>query len=249
MMKPDVIVTWPSGVDYPLFRLQIKLFRKWFNKVIVCFYPHGQPDFRVFLRVNFPDVEFVESGEFSERWRETAVNFALSKSTSDRILFTEQDFFAKGDYFWEKVFNMVPNADTIGIKQGTRLHPCFLLTKRELLDKTSRDFGVHGEHKDHFWKFSQEILNAGEFTDLKELDLFSGSDWYHMSSLTWNLFRIKDNNIREMHNTAEFLTYNSYSRTPLVPQDVRWMAFTYYTDSLLSSFGNFWNLDQKKKIC
>jgi hypothetical protein len=221
----------------------MKVFRAFFKKVIVCFYPHGQPDFRTFIRLNFEEARFVESGEFSEKWRETAVNFSLGHSTSDRVLFTEQDFFAKDDSFYQKVMEAATKFDTIGIRQGTRLHPCFLLTKRALIDQTSRDFAVHGEHKDHFSQFSQEILSLGSFADLKELSLFSGHDWFHLSSLTWNLFRIKDNNIREMHNTPDFLTYNSYSRTPLVPQDKRWLAFTYYADYLLSDFGNFWNFE------
>jgi len=240
-VKTDVIVTWPSGVDYPLFRLQMKIYREYFNKVIVCFYPHGFPDFRPFLRVNFSGVEFVESEEYREAWRETAVNFALNHSTSDHVLFSEQDFFIKDNHFLDTVFNEAQKTDTIGITQGTRLHPCFILTKRSLINQTSRDFSVKGQDKDHFTKFGEEIRNLGTYKDLKDLGLYPGVDWYHLSSLTWNLFRIKDNNIREMHSTPDFLTYNAYSRTERISQDHRWLVFTYYADYLLSDFGNFYN--------
>jgi hypothetical protein len=241
-MKPDIIVTWPSGIDYPLFRLQCKLFKKYFNEIIIVTYPHGSPDYRPWLKKNFPEATFVESGESGPAWRETAVNLGLDHSKSDYVLFTEQDFFWKDDRFLKTVFKWSGSRDTIGIRQGARLHPCFLLTKRDLINKTSRDFSVKGQDLDHFTQFTKEIREVGSFIELKEIGLFSGRDWFHFSSMTWNLFRIKDHDCREQHNTGDFLVYNYLSRTNKIIQNPTWIAFTYYAESLLTEYGQFLNL-------
>ena len=234
-------MTWPSGFDYPLCRLQLSLFKKYFGRVIVAHYRHGSPDFISFLASAHRDWIFVESAETGEAWRERCVELALAKSQSESVLFCEQDFFWKEDRFLESVLRWSGSRDTIGIDQGNRLHPCFLLTKRSLIEKTSKDFSVQGEHLDHFSKFTQELIAGGSFIDLKNIGLFQGKDWYHFSSLTWNLFRIKDQNLREFHEPENFLIYNYLSRTNRIPQDKRWIAFTYYAESLLSTYGNFLN--------
>jgi len=239
--RPDVLITWPSGCDYPLFRYQIKLFRRWFNKVIVCFYEHGKPDFTPWLRLNFGEAVFTESAETGNAWRERAVEKALKLSTSPFLLFSEQDFFWKDDRFLKLTFSAAQNFDTVGIKNEPRLHPCYLLTKRETLEKTSKDFGVQGYGKDHFSKVTAELLKVGTFKDLKELSLYPISHYYHFSSLTWNLFRIKDQNIREMHEIENFLLYNYYSRIVPVPQNKKWIAFSYYVENLLTNYGRFLN--------
>ena len=240
-MKPDVLITWPSGVDYPLCRLQLRTFRKYFNDVILTFYPHGVPDFTDFVRKTHKEFKVILSTVVGETWREKCVLKGLENSKSDEVLFTEQDFFFKDEKFLERVNEARTQYDIVGIKQGNRLHPCFLRTSRKLVDLTSKDFSVQGDNKDHFQKFSEELLKLGTFIDLKDLGLFEGRDWYHFSSMTWNLFRIKDENTREMHEVNEFLVYNAMSRTNKIPQDRRWELMTFYTDLLLTKFGRFLN--------
>ena len=241
LMKPDVILTWPSGCDYPLCRLQLQEFKKFFNKVIIAFYEHGLPDFRPWLKKNIPGAVFCEVEPELEDWRERAVTSAIKKSESDWILFTEQDFFAKDDSFYQVVSQARSRADVIGYDQGTRLHPFFLLTSRALLAKTSQDFSVRGQDQDHFSKVSKELFFMGRFVDLRDLGLREKIDWYHFSSMTWNIFRIKDNDIREFHDPASWLVYNAYSRTAKVKQNPAWRLFTYYAETLLSDFGKFLN--------
>jgi hypothetical protein len=240
-MKPDVILTWPSGCDYPLCRYQLRTFREYFNEVIITFYEHGTPDMRDFIKKSHREFSYCFSPIFNEQWREAAVNVGLDRSRSDEVLFTEQDFFFKSENFLETVNDARKQYDIVGIKQGNRLHPCFLRTSRDLIDSTSKDFSVQGKDKDHFQQFSKEALGLGTFIDLKDLGLFQGRDWFHFSSLTWNLFRIKDENIREMHELPEFLLYNAYSRTKRVPQDPTWLCFTYYVETLLTKFGKYLN--------
>ena len=240
-MKPDVLITWPSGVDYPLCRVQLRTYRKYFKDVILVFYPHGTPDFTDFVEKSHKEFKIVREDVTGETWRERCVLRGLENSKSDEVLFTEQDFFWKDENFLERVNEAREKYDIIGIKQGNRLHPCFLRTSRELIEATSKDFAVQGSNKDHFQKFSEEILELGSFLDLRDLGLFEGLNWFHFSSLTWNLFRIKDDNIREMHEVNEFLVYNAMSRTSKIPQDPCWQAMTFYTDLMLTKFGKFLN--------
>lgn len=238
-MKPDVLITWPSGIDYPLCRLQLTKYRSYFNRIIISYYEHGKPDFIPFLKRAHPDWDWVQSPQTSVSWRETAVLKGLEKSEADYVLFTEQDFFWKNENFLKKTFEAAEKWGTVGIRQGTRLHPCYLLTRRYILNGTSLDFSARGQHQDHFSGVSQDIFSLDSLADLSNLGLFFGRDWYHFSSMTWNLFRIKDQNCREFHEPENFLIYNYLSRTKEVPQDPRWIAFTYYVETLLSSFGQF----------
>ncbi len=240
-MKPDVIITWPSGYDYPLCRWQLRTYRDYFNKVFLTFYPHGEPDFSEFIKKSHPEFTCLTSPIFNESWREAAINVALGASLSEEVLFTEQDFFWKSEKFLDTVEEAKKQYDIVGIKQGTRLHPCFLRTSRALVEATDCDFSVHGQDKDHFQHFSEQALAIGSFIDLKELGLFEGRDWYHFSSMTWNLGRIKDEKTQEMHELPEFLIYNAYSRTLKIPQDQRWLAMTYWTEMQLTKFGKFLN--------
>jgi molybdopterin-guanine dinucleotide biosynthesis protein A len=239
--KPDVLITWPSGVDYPICRFQLQNFRSFFNQVIISIYPHGQPDFTSFLKQVMKKTTFVDVAFHPVKWRENCVMAGLEKVKSDWVLFTEQDFFFKDEYFLYQVLKETKNSDVIGIRQGPRLHPCFLLVKKETLDKTSKKFEVLGQDKDHFYGVSQDLLKIGKFKDIRDLGLFEGIDWYHLSNLTWNLFRIKDGDVSEFHEPVEFLVYNAMSRTRKVVQDARWIAFTFYAETLLSKFGKFLN--------
>ena len=240
-IKPDVIITWPSGFDYPLCRWQLQQFRNYFDKVIIATYTYGSPDFRGFLKKAMKKTDFVDNGQDSATWRERCIASGLEISKSEWVLFTEQDFFWKGDHFLEKVFQATELHNVIGIVQGTRLHPGFLLVKRDLLEETKKEFGVKGNDKDHFWGISQELVSKGNFIDINSLGLYEGVDWFHFSSMTWNHFRIKDGDLTEFHEPTEYLVYNSMSRTKRVIQDARWLAFTHYAEMILTKFGRFLN--------
>ena len=242
-MKPDVLLTWPTGCDYPLARLQLETSKAFFKKVIISFYSHGLHDFSSFIRESHKDFLCLFSPVFNDAWREAAVTLALSHSKSDEVIFTEQDFFWKSEQFLIRVAEARKKYDIVGIKQGNRLHPCFIQTSRALIEKTSKDFSVQGFGKDHFQKFSEEALALGSFIDLKDIGLFEGIDWYHFSSMTWNLQRILDDDTKDFHEPQEFLVYNAYSRTKQVKQDPRWLAHTYYAEMLLTKFGRFLNQD------
>lgn len=240
-IKPDVVMVWPSGCDYPLCRFQLQAFRNFFNNIVITTYKQGEPDFREFLKQVMKKTTFVDGGVDGPSWRERCTLAALDKTKSDWILFTEQDFFWKDDHFLYKIIAAAQKHDVVGVRQGERLHPCFLLVKKETLLKTHMDFSVNGDRKDHFWNVSQELLKLGSFMDIRDIGLFEGVDWFHFSSMTWNLNRIKEGDVINFHEVAEFLVYNTLSRTKKVVQDARWTAFTFYAETLLTKFGKFMN--------
>jgi molybdopterin-guanine dinucleotide biosynthesis protein A len=240
-VKPDVLIVWPSQFDYPLARWQVGEYRKLFGKVIISTYKKGEIDFRPFLKQTMNWATHVDNGEDGPDWRERCTMAALRQSESEWVLFLEQDFMWKDEHYLETVFQQTTTHDVIGIKDGNRLHPCFLLVRKTALEKTSLDFAYQGENKDHFQKVTAELMAQNEVADLREMGLMDGVDWYHFSSMTWNLGRITSGDVKEFHEPAEFLVYNELSRTKKVTQDARWMAFTYYAETLLSRFGWFIN--------
>ncbi len=237
--KIDLIVTWPSGMDYPTWRWFISHYHKLFNNIIVVFYPKGSLDFTRFLRSNFPEVKFLISDSIGQTWREDAVNTALNYSTADWVWFTEQDFLFKDLYCFERIFEAMKDHNVIGVKQGNRFHPCSLFVKRKIIDKTSKDFSAPKQDMDHFSIFSKEIESIGKPITFDRLALFKNKDWYHMSSLTWNYFRIMDDELEDMHEPANFLVWNYYSRKAAVPQAVPYIGLSKWAERKLSSFGEF----------
>lgn len=237
--KIDIIVTWPSGLDYPLWRWFIKQYRRLFNEVLVVFYPHGRLDFTKFLKDNFKEAKFFISDSHWLTWREDAINTALNYSKAEWIWFTEQDFLFKDQYCFDRVFEEMEYSDVIGIRQGIRLHPCCIFAKREAIEKTDRNFGVGGKNLDHFSLITKQWDKFAEIAYLEDFALREGVDWYHMSSLTWNYFRCHDGDIKDVHEPANFLVWNYYSRTRAVPQDPRYLALSYWVEQQLSSLGKF----------
>jgi hypothetical protein len=82
--KPDVLITWPSGCDYPLCRFQPQTFRGYFDQVIISTYDHGTPDFRAFLKTAMKKTAFVDLGHDNVHWRERCVLAGLEKSEIGR---------------------------------------------------------------------------------------------------------------------------------------------------------------------
>ncbi len=251
-MKPDVIVTWPSGMDYPLWRYQMTLHRKKFDHIFVVFDPKGRPDFRPFLYKKFKNVDYINMPEAGVHWRHNAINLALHFSENPWVWFTEMDFFVKEDYFFVKMFEEAEKCDGVVFEFAERFHPACCLLKRETVEKTDRYFDpAYFEKKskkdeltallDHFSVFTWQLEEVGKFKSLKSLGLKRGTDFYHMEDLTHNYDRVKIGNVDEQHHVKDFLIYNALSRTAPVPQCKEWLEITYVAEYLLSPFGKFIN--------
>lgn len=251
-MKPDVIVTWPTSMDYPWWRWQMKVHREKFDKIFVVFHNQGVPNFKRWLVHNFKEATFIDMPEPGVCWRHNSINLALQLSKNPWVWFTEMDFFVKEDYFFVKMFEEAEKGDGAGFRQGIRYHPACLLVKRKAMDKTdcffdpAYLFGDAGNvlieaHLDHFVFFTWQLDKVAKIKTLKKIGLKDGEDFYHMEDLTHNYDRVKVGNIDEQHRVKDFLIYNAISRTIPVPISKKWIEITYVAEYLLSPLGKFLN--------
>jgi hypothetical protein len=104
----------------------------------------------------------------------------------------EADFFVTD---WNKLFKdfeeAMKTSDMIGCwspSQFPYMHPCCLLIKRELLDKTNKDFRAHPEilGSDHFAMITRDAEKLGaKITTLEDLGYKEWEDYYHLGGLTY----------------------------------------------------------------
>lgn len=197
-MRPDLIVTWPTSCDYPLWRRWLAADRDHFEKVIVAFSP--RPGFtetldlsahvrQVLSRENltFLDTSWHDGWD----WRDSAVNTALGESDAEWVWFTEQDFMVRDESLWKAVDAYAECSDLMGIREDRsawlngedrRLHPCCMFARRSVVDKTPRYFG--SDPVDHFYRFGKDMEEAG--ARLVDLDEWAPGSYDHMAGLSHN---------------------------------------------------------------
>lgn len=186
-MKPDIIISWPRHVDYPLWRQFIRDNRNRLSKVIIVFTNmNTDGDYRQFVQdaMARDDIIAVDNGPVlaDQDWRSVAVNKALQYSDNEWVWFTEQDFSIK-EGFWEEIErNVNMHYDAFGACIGTRLHPCCIFAKRKLIDSTSKNFGVIPDKSDHFGIFQSEITN---YTHIDP------KTYGHMNGLSQNMWMLQ----------------------------------------------------------
>jgi hypothetical protein len=189
MIKPDLINVWPRDVFHLPFVKRIGRDRNLFDKVITII-SAGSPRHDYVQDISGcipnsivfePDLIHLTAG--GKDWRNVCVNLALEKSTSEYILFVEQDFIVE-DGFFGKLFKLSEGLDTVGFVDHNRLHPACILTKRESLNKTSKDFSAYPPENDHFAIVTQQLMAQGNWKTLQDLGL---TEWYHLASLTFNI--------------------------------------------------------------
>lgn len=182
-MDIDLIEVWPKHLDYPLHRQWLKTNRNRFRKVIVVFTEMNVPilDYRGFVQeaMNKSDITFLDClpAKSGEDWRNKAVNMALTVSNAEWVWFTEQDFTST-EGFWDEIERLGWEHDAIGINEGSRTHPASLLVKRNLINETSRNFGVIPDIADHFAQFTSELGTVA---------FISPEYWNHMNGLSQNM--------------------------------------------------------------
>lgn len=217
-IKPDIIVCWPRNTDYPLWRQFIHDNRDRFNLVIVVFTEtHQGEDYREFVRgamasdwVLFADSPIVHG----EDWRNVAVNYALIQSyNAEWIWFTEQDFFIDnpGDFFIVLNKAVESGPEWAAYFDGPRMHPCCLFVKRELLNKTSKNFAANPPHYDHFGKIQKDL----EEITKERILLHNGVT--HMAGLSHNFRLVADGGLPN-YKPEEFNVYICKCLAVSVPQ-------------------------------
>lgn len=194
-MNIDIISQICIYCDYPLYRAMLTKYRDKFNKIIL--YPsrhHGVTDLENFLKQQFPEtwVKPVEIDYGIQDWRQAETEPCLALSDSEWVLFMEQDFFVKDwDKFWQDIEKAMETADVIGWWSASNfpyVHPCFLLIKREILDKTKKDFRAHPEINgcDHFAMITRDAEELGaKIVKLQDMGYTNWEDAMHLGGLTY----------------------------------------------------------------
>ena len=183
-MKPDLIITQIKHCDYPIFRGFLMSHRDWFEKVIVYFSEHNRfPYFDHFIQdslknldITWADPVFINWGV--EDWRNVSTNELLKYSEAEWVCSIEQDWFARDwNKLWEAVQEASKTADYMGWWQENNkyIHPSFWFAKRELLDKTRKDFSAKPPH-DHFGLIYEDVKKlGGRVKTLQEMEYDIGS--------------------------------------------------------------------------
>lgn len=235
IIKPDVIVSWPRNTEYPLWRYFISENRSRFNKVIIVFTETFQgDDYRSFVRSVMPQGSFdtIDSPlpQGREDWRNIAIQEALKLSKNDWLWFTEEDFFVKNEVFWDDVSREILNNNVrvIGVRQGTRLHPCSLFITRDILDQTHKDFGIVPNRLDHFGLIEEDINKLG--IPIATIDPCL---WKHYNGLSHN-FRMVSDLKEPVYEAVEF--YDYLQRCLQVPREID-VRFKLIAERALSKAG------------
>ena len=201
-IKPALLVTWPLHEDYPVFRWNLERFKDYFSSIWVAFSNHHRElNISNFVRQKLPFVNFIDVERKRDDWRDDAVNAMLDKTQNEKyILFIEQDFLIKDKDFFDKVFK--DDLDFIYYKEGERIHPAFAVVKRELIDKTSKNFAANPPG-DHFYTFFNEMPKG---VNIEDLGVKKKEDFYHMAGLSHNYINFQFGD--PFYHPINFLFYN-----------------------------------------
>lgn len=206
IIKPDLICAWPTHVDYPLFREYIQTTRSKLHQIVISFtdMQTALPNYQSFIeeQLKADKVSFVQPLPIisGKDWRNEAVKKALEIATGDWVWFVEQDFFpAEG--FWPEVYGLAQRTEAFGYYQEDRLHPCCIFVKRELLDKTSKDFSAYPDKGyDHFGKLQHDLELR---TNPGVLHQWTGK---HLNGLSQNIYLLQTGQ-EPNYNPEEFKEY------------------------------------------
>ena len=233
-MKPDLLITWTKHCDYPIFRAILAKYRDFFGKIVILFSEHMQfPYYDHFLRDSLEElgnIEFIDPVDIiGFDWRNVATNELLKHTDSEWVCSVEQDFFCRDwNEILEKIEEKSKDYPFLGWaaksgKESFYIHPSFFFIKRELLDKTDKDFSAR-DGEDHFGWITRDVELLGEpIYDLEadfKCTVATSSDMFHLGGV--------NNNYLNSHNPdfvfyrpEEFAIYNYWCRKADVPQSPR----------------------------
>ncbi len=232
-MNCDIVLQYCVFNDYPIWRRNISKYRDKFNKIIL--YPsrhHGYIDLEKFSRRMLKEtwVDPVEIDFGKQDWRQAETDPCLEYVESGWIMFSEQDFFVKDwDKFYKDVEGMMGEYDMFGWWNPTHhpyIHPCCLFIKKELFNKTQKDFRAHPEIPgcDHFAMLTKDAVRLGAKTgELQRHGYIPWENSFHLAGITypyqnWGL-EGKMGRVFGVANLEAFFVYNYWSRKVDVEQN------------------------------
>ncbi len=238
MSKIDIVITWPTGCDYPMWRAFLRKNRERFNNVFISFHKgHSTLNFKNFLKEAMAEdnVTFVEGAIEMGDWRNTAINAALYKSDSEWVWFTEQDFCIENPgWFFPTVEGLMGTEDVLTFNEGERTHPACMFVRRTVINKTRKDFSVMPDISDHFGKFVAELAFMKDIK-MGAIPGKAGVDFYHMNGLTHNYHLVSEGQVEHVFQPGLFQLYNTYARMQEVPMSDDWVKLSFQVDVLLST--------------
>lgn len=233
MKDIDVWLQHSIYCDYPVWRLNmLERNRDRFKKVVL--YPSDHNREKSFKNWLFDNVKetwvkdhtvdwFAPEGV---DWRQAEIEPMFAYSDAEWVYFTEQDWFVK-DY--NKFYDMVQaemdkGADAIGFWNATAfpyLHPASFFIKREVLEKTQKDFRAHPEIDgcDHFAMLTRDLEKLGaKIVTYQDMGLVEWEDCFHLGGLTSNIIdSVANPETYRFHRPDMFYVYNWWSRQLPLP--------------------------------
>lgn len=262
MSSIDVISQICIYNDYPIFRQLLTKYRSKFNKIILyASRHHGVIDEEEFMRKTFPETWVSTEIDWTTPgidWRQVETEPLLEKSDAEWILFMEQDFFCDD---WDKLWvdverEMGSGADMIGWYDNNSffyIHPSFLLIKRELLDKTNKDFRAHPEVQgsDHFAMITKDAQDLGaKIVTLQDMGYKEWDNAFHLGGLTYPYQNWKGDGTDHfgVKNPEAFMVYNYFSRIAPVEQDQKYLDLSLEIEKRLKEIFPVLNLENNRWI-
>jgi hypothetical protein len=234
-MKKSLIVSQITSVDYPLWRAWLAKYHSWFDEILIYFdVQYRHPFFWAFIQQNLstiPNIRFLDPVPYEYGvgdWRSTATNELVKQATGDWLISIEQDWFVID---WEALFKNMSGsmsvADMFGWWNPTNtpyIHPAFWGIKRELFEKTTKDFSPHPEinGSDHFAMVTYDAIKLGAKID-KYYEKFSpDSNYFHLGGVNQNYLNGMNEGF-EFHRAEPFYVYNKHCMSLPIAQDERFM--------------------------
>ncbi len=256
MKNPDLLITWIKHCDYPIFRSFLRKRRGFFGKIIIYWSEHFRDMYYdKFIQDDLKDlgnIQFIPNIEYKygiEDWRNIATNRMLQETNSEWICSVEQDFFAKD---WDKLLNSITDAsknfDLLGYKgyqgqaehqasylTGNYVHPAFWFMKRELLEKTTKNFSADTEKGcDHFGLITREIEKMKIPIWYTQDNGFPEEDAFHQGGINMNYLEFGKPGF-VLHRPKQFFLYNFWSMRAPVVQNTQFFDLCVKVNSELSS--------------
>lgn len=249
-MKPDLLVCWIKHCDYPLFRKYLREHRDFFGKIIIYWSEHFRDMYyNKFIQNDLNglgDITFIQNVEYQygvEDWRNVATTLMLKESTSEWVCSVEQDFFVRD---WQKLFSAIQEASKsynfLGYKgfdtqqsyqeylKGDYVHPAFWFIKRELLEKTTKDFSAKPDQgSDHFGLITRDAVQMKTPIWWTQDNGFPEDDAFHQGGINMNYLESQKEGF-VFHRPELFYIYNWWSIKANITQDPQFMELMQKVD-------------------
>lgn len=245
-----------------MYRVWLKKYGSFFDEILIYFdVQFRHPFFWAFVQQSLstiPNIKFLDPVPYEYGvgdWRNVATNELVKHATGDWLISIEQDWFTKD---WSKLLNkfqeaMDSGADQVGWMSQTNapyIHPAFWAIKKEMLDKTNKDFSAHSEinGSDHFGMITYDVKRlGGKIVTLQDLgftcEFSKDSDMFHLGGVNQNYFNGLNEGF-EFYRPEAFYKYNFECRLLPIEHDPRFLRNSQEIEDKMKKTLNIENINQ-----